>query len=137
MFRNQVHEHEDETIDISPLIDVVFILLIFFMVTTTFQKDREVEINRPEAKSSVSVESDTTRVQIDAQGRVYFNGKETRLWSLSQSVKRLMTARSDKSVLVVADKQVSAELLVKVVDACRLGGAQQVGVATKGQGETG
>lgn len=137
MFRNQMHEPDDETIDISPLIDVVFILLIFFMVTTTFQKDREVEINRPEAKSSVSVEGETTRVVIDSQGRIFFEGKETRLWSLSQLVKRFISEQSEKSVLVVADKEVSAETLVQVVDACRLGGARQVGVATRGQGETG
>ncbi len=120
----------EENLDISPLIDVVFILLIFFMVTTTFQKDLQLEIQRPEASSSEPAEAKTTRVQIEADGGVFLNGESVPLWSLTNTVKKALGGHTKKSVLVVSDKMVPAETLVRVVDACRLAGADQVGVAT-------
>jgi biopolymer transport protein ExbD len=136
MKKRMFAESPEENIDISPLMDVVFILLIFFMVTTTFNKDLELGIERPEARSATVVTEETVRVTVTGDGRVGLDGHEMPLWSLSMSVQKTLATRTRKSVIVVADKSVQADLLVQIVDACRLAGARQVGVATSSSGGT-
>ncbi len=116
--------------DISPLIDVVFILLIFFMVSTTFVKDQQLDLERPGAQSAAPAASDAPRVAIDAAGRTYIEGVAVRPWVLQSRVRELLKSGGGDTVLVVADKRVSAEVLVNVVDQCRLAGANSVGVVT-------
>lgn len=122
---------ENEGIDLSPLIDIVFILLIFFMVTTTFVKDYQVEVDRPQAKSSEIVTEETLKVQIDANRDIYFKGDLVSEWSLQTELKKEFRKSKSKTVLVVPDSSVSAQDLIKVIDYCRLAGAEQVTVATR------
>jgi biopolymer transport protein ExbD len=126
-------EQAEALIDLSPLIDIVFILLIFFMVTTTFAKDLQMDIERPQASSGVPVEESTLRVQIDASGLVFVDGEQVRPWNLSESVRNQLRNRAQKTVLVVSDRSTPAQALIDVVDGCRLGGATHVGVATEGR----
>lgn len=128
--RSRFNEDDTAQIDISPLIDMVFILLIFFMVSTTFVKDMQVELNRPGASSATAASSKSIRVYIDKFNKVYVDGQLTRVWVLQSKVRELMKANNNKSVLVVTDKGVAAERLIEVVDMCRLAGAKDVGVAT-------
>ncbi len=128
--RSRFNEEDEAQIDISPLIDMVFILLIFFMVSTTFVKDMQVELNRPGASSATAASSKSIRVYIDKFNKVYVDGQLTRVWVLQSKVRELMKANNNKSVLVVTDKGVAAERLIEVVDMCRLAGAKDVGVAT-------
>jgi biopolymer transport protein ExbD len=128
--RSRFNEEDAAQIDISPLIDMVFILLIFFMVSTTFVKDMQVELNRPGASSATAASSKSIRVYIDKFNKVYVDGQLTRVWVLQSKVRELMKANNNKSVLVVTDKGVAAERLIEVVDMCRLAGAKDVGVAT-------
>lgn len=126
-------DQTEAQIDLSPLIDVVFILLIFFMVTTTFAKDLQLELERPQASSSAPVDDSTLRVQIDASGKIYLDGEEVRPWVLTSQVSEKLKQKTQKNVLVVADRSTPAQNLVEVVDSCRLGGAEHVGVATDGK----
>lgn len=128
--RSRFNEEDAAQIDISPLIDMVFILLIFFMVSTTFVKDMQVELNRPGASSATAASSKSIRVYIDKFNKVYVDGQLTRVWVLQSKVRELMKANNNKSVLVVTDKGVPAARLIEVVDMCRLAGAKDVGVAT-------
>ena len=73
---------EEKDIDISPLIDVVFILLIFFMVSTTFVKDAQLDIERPSARSAESTPTEAVRVNVDRSGSVYLGELPVRLWVL-------------------------------------------------------
>ena len=120
-------------IDISPLIDMVFILLIFFMVSTTFNKDMKLDIQRPNASSSVVASSKTIRVHIDRQRDIYVDKQPTKLWVLRGKVRDLLRGVKDKTVLVVTDNQVPSQRLVEVVDQIRLAGATNVGVATSAE----
>jgi biopolymer transport protein ExbD len=128
--RRHARPKPDSGIDVSPLIDMVFILLIFFMVTTTFVKDAKVEIERPSAQSATSASSKSLRVSIDAGGAVYLDGVEVKPWMLQSRVRDLLRAATEKTVLVVTDRRVVAERLIEVVDQLRLAGATDVGVAT-------
>lgn len=118
-------------IDLSPLIDMVFILLIFFMVSTTFVKDAKVEIKRPSASSATPASTKSLRVNIDAQGALYLDGVPTKPWMLQSKVRDAFRGGADKTVLVVADRKVSIERLVEAVDQLRLAGAADVAVATE------
>lgn len=118
-------------IDISPLIDMVFILLIFFMVSTTFNKDMKLDINRPGAASSSMASTKSIRVFIDSQQDIYVNEQLTKSWVLQSKIRELLAGQYNKPVLVVTDKGVPADRLIEVVDQCRLGGAKDVGVATE------
>ena len=121
---------EEDGIDISPLIDVVFILLIFFMVSTTFVKDAQLELQRPSAQSAEAADTKSVRISIDRQGAVYLGEEAIRLWMLQSSVREQLRASSQSSVLVIADRSTPTELLIDVVDQCRMGGAKDVGVIT-------
>ena len=121
---------QEGQIDISPLIDMVFILLIFFMVTTTFVKDMKLELTRPGAASASAASTKAVRVFIDQFGDIYIDEQPVRIYSLQSKLRDMLRASTDKSVLVVTDENVAAKLVIEVVDQCRLSGATDVGVAT-------
>jgi biopolymer transport protein ExbD len=119
--------------DISPLIDVVFILLIFFMVSSTFDRDQKLELQRPRAASAVVAHNKMLRVYIDRDQQIHVDRQPIRLWVLQGKVRKLLLARQGKAVLVVADQSVPSRRLIEVVDQIRLAGASEVGVATHGE----
>lgn len=118
-------------IDISPLIDMVFILLIFFMVSTTFVKDMKLDLERPSAASATNSPSKAIRVHVDRGGAIYLDGNPVKPWMVQTRVRDLLKSGSSKTVLVIADRLVAAERLIEVVDQCRLAGASDVAVATE------
>ncbi len=122
-----------EGVDVSPLIDMVFILLIFFMVSTTFIKDMQIDLNRPGASSSTPASTKSIRVFIDNSEKIYVDGQEVRPWVLQSKIREMVSKQSTKSILVVTDKKVSADKLVDVVDQCRLAGVKDIGVATEAE----
>ncbi|BCX82558.1 biopolymer transport protein ExbD [Methylomarinovum caldicuralii] len=130
MRRLRQDSETESHIDISPLIDVVFILLIFFVVTTTFVKDMNLEIERPSAASASLAPSKAVRIYIDSQGQVYIDNQPVRVWMVQSRVRGLLHEGAD-SVLVVTDEKVPSGRLVEVVDQARLAGAKNVGVATE------
>lgn len=130
MRRLRQDTEQESRVDISPLIDVVFILLIFFVVTTTFVKDMNLDINRPSASSATMAPSKAVRIYIDKQGAVYIDEQPVRVWMVQSKVRTLLRQGSE-DVLVVTDTEVPAGRLVEVVDQARLAGSKNVGVATQ------
>ena len=122
-----------DSVDVSPLIDMVFILLIFFMVSTTFIKDMQIDLNRPGASSSKPSSSKSIRVFIDNGERIYVDGQQVRSWVLQSKIRDMIKTQKSSSILVVTDKKVSADKLVDVVDQCRLAGVKDIGVATEAE----
>lgn len=117
-------------IDISPLIDVVFILLIFFMVTTTFIKDAQIPIDRPSSQSGAQASTEALRVYLAQEGDVYIDDAPVKPWMIQSRVRDFLRDSGEGAVLVVADRRVVAEKLIEVVDQIRLAGAKDVGVIT-------
>jgi biopolymer transport protein ExbD len=127
-----------QDIDLTPLIDVVFILLIFFMVSTTFVKDSKVDIQRPGAASGSPASAKALRISLDQTGAIFLDNAPVRPWMVQARVREALGEGDVSSVLVIADKRVSAERLIEVVDQARLGGAADVGgVTTAEAGEAG
>ena len=120
----------EQRVDISPLIDMVFILLIFFMVSTTFVKDMKLDLNRPSASTASAASTKAIRLYIDNAGDVYLDGQPVRVWVIQSRVRDLLASSTSGTVLVVTDDGVPAGRLVEVVDQARRAGAEDVGVAT-------
>lgn len=124
---------EDDTgeagIDMSPLIDCVFILLIFFIVTTVFVEETGVDVERPQAASATQLEKTSILIALTERGQVVYGGKDIGLRGVRPLVKR-MTQKEQVPVIIQADKNALSGLLVRVIDEARLGGAEKVNIAT-------
>lgn len=119
-----------EEINLSPLIDVLFILLIFFIVTTAFVRETGVEITRPQAASGLSLDKESLLIAITAEGEVVYDGQPIDALGVRSTLQRLMTQNA-RPVIIQADQQATADLIVKVIDAARLAGAPSVSIATQ------
>lgn len=119
-----------DEINISPLIDMVFILLIFFIVTTVFVEETGVEVNKPQASSATDLDKNSILIAITAEGKVVYGGREIGPSGVRSTVRRL-TQQDDMPVIIQADKTVSVELLTRVLDEAKLGGANLVNLSTQ------
>jgi len=119
-----------DTVDVSPLIDMVFILLIFFMVTTTFVKDMQLELNRPSAASASLASTKVLRVYIDNAGEIYIDNQPVKLWAIQSKLRDLLRTSTEKSVLVITDTDIPVNNLIDVIDECRMSGAKDIAVST-------
>lgn len=137
MFRS-VQSRDERTsaaaVEIAPLIDVVFILLIFFLVTATFVRDTGVHVSRPEATLTHSLDPMSMRVSVTASGDVYADGHRVSLEELRLKVSAFIARERQRAVIVIPDVEVSAGRLIEVMDAARLGGATDVALATRQKG---
>ncbi len=122
---------EEANVDMSPLIDMVFILLIFFMVSSTFVKDMKLDLERPGASSASRASSKVIRVYIDNTGDTFIDGQSVKIWAIQSKLRDMLRASTQKSVLVISDDTIAVQKLIDVVDQCRLSGAKDVAVATQ------
>ena len=129
-FRRSLGEEESSGVDISPLIDCVFILLIFFIVTTTFVEETGVEVDKPQAASAVNLEKNSILLAVTENGEVVYGGRDIGIAGVQPLVKRMLQ-QEDLPVIIQADQKVEAGLFVRVIDEAKLGGATKVSVATK------
>ncbi|MCA9285203.1 MAG: biopolymer transporter ExbD [Phycisphaerales bacterium] len=123
-------EGSDAGIDMSPLIDCVFILLIFFIVTTTFVEESGVEVDKPQAASAVRLEKTSILIGLTAKGEVMAAGREIGFGGVQPHVKRILQ-RENVPVVIEADTEAPSGLLVRVIDEAKLAGATKVSVATR------
>ncbi|MCD6269397.1 MAG: biopolymer transporter ExbD [Deltaproteobacteria bacterium] len=124
-------ERKPAQIDMAPMLDMVFILLIFFLVTTTFVRESGVEVERPSALTSAEVGQSGLRLGIDAGGRIFVDGHQIDLRTIRAVSERFLAQNPDGSIVIVADRQVATGLTIKVLDQCRLAGAPRIAVATE------
>jgi biopolymer transport protein ExbD len=120
-----------DEINISPLIDMVFILLIFFIVTTVFVEETGIEVTKPQAASAVQLEKTSILIAISANGNVVYGGREIGANGVRAVVRRLIQDDSEIPVIIQADESVTTQLLVRVIDEAKLAGAQSVNISTR------
>ena len=116
-------------LNIAPLIDMVFILLIFFLVTTSFVKETGVDINRPTARTAVSKEKASILVGVTKDGRIYMAKREIDIRAVRANIERALAESPESQVIVVADRESQTGTVIKVMDECRLAGAVNVSLA--------
>ena len=116
-------------INMTPLIDMVFILLIFFIVTTSFTKETGVDVNRPSAKTAVSKEMANIMVSITANDEVWMDKRQIDRRAVRANVERLHAENPEGSVIILADEDAKTGLLIEVMDQARLAGVANVSIA--------
>lgn len=125
---------EDAKIDVTPMLDIVFILLIFFIVTTSFVKEFGVDMNRPaNAPVKEQKRSETIAVRIDAAGRIFVEDRLVDLAAVRANIESGLARKPEASVVLVADRAADAGPMVQVVDQARVAGAHRVSLAAAAQ----
>ncbi len=125
---------EDPSVDLTSMIDVVFILLLFFMVTTTFQRESELKIELPEASAKpVEEKRETLEIVINAEGHFYIGEQEvvnTELETLKKAILKFLGDRKTAPVIIRADRRTPYESVVRAMDATSQLGLVQLSLAT-------
>lgn len=127
--RRHQAQSEDAELDLTPMLDVVFIMLIFFIVTTSFVKESGISVNTPEAQSAQRQESANIFVAINAQGEVWIDRRPVDVRALRSTIARLHAENPQGTVVVQSDEDAATGILVQVLDQIRLAGIEKVAVA--------
>ena len=126
---------EELDVNLTPLIDVVFLLLIFFMVSTTFIRESEIELTLPEASEEVRENPlDTIEVAIDANGRYFVNGNallNTQIDTMRHALNEVRPVDAEPVVIISADANASHQSVVTVMDAARQAGLTRITFPTR------
>ncbi|MGE4518015.1 MAG: ExbD/TolR family protein [Desulfobacteraceae bacterium] len=116
-------------INISPLIDLVFLLLIFFMVTTSFVKETGVDVNRPSAATAEISENTGIMIAVSKTGDIFFDRKKTDIRSIRSLVAISLAENPKAQVIIVADTESQTGEVIQIMDECRLSGADSISIA--------
>ena len=118
-------------IQMTPLIDMVFILLIFFVVTTSFVAETGIGIERPRAGSADSLPRESVTLGVNRSGEIVLGGQKTQLFSIRPSIETQLRNRPGLAVVIVADKTVPIERIVRVMDEVRSAGVTDIALAAE------
>ena len=130
-FRHGTTTDTVSTVDISPLIDVVFLLLIFFIVTTVFVKETGVQVSKPRAASSEDLQKQALLIAVTDEGRVWHGGREIGMDGVRAVVAAMLEEDAEIPVVIRADAIADTQDTVAVIDAAKLAGATSVSLATE------
>jgi len=115
-------------VNMSPLVDMVFLLLIFFMVTTVFVEETGVEVQKPSAASAEQLEKNSILIAVTREGKVVYGGRDIGVNGVRGLVSRFLQTR-EAPVILLTDEMAHAGVVVDVIDECKLAGARQVSIA--------
>jgi biopolymer transport protein ExbD len=126
---SMLQAEEESQIDLTPMLDVVFIMLIFFIVTSTFVKESGVDVSRPNADTAVVTESNSIQIGITAANQIFMDKRQVDKRAVRANVERALAENPGAAVIIVADADSKTETLIDVMDQSRLAGAENVSVA--------
>ena len=131
--QNRYYQNQDQAVDInvSPLIDMVFILLIFFIVTTSFVKETGVVVEKPSASTAMDLERQSILIGIDDDGDIFMGGEKHNLLAIRGLVKEQLAATPEKPVVIIADGNSKNSVLVDIIDECKIAGATKISLAAE------
>ncbi len=124
-------ESEPAEINLAPMIDILFILLIFFLVTTSFVRESGIQVDRPAAASSQPVEGAAIMIAIQPDGAIWLDRRAVDLRRLQSAITRLHSRTPEAPVVIQADRNADVGLLVQVMDQIRLAGIRDIAVAAE------
>lgn len=133
--RSTGNADEESGVPLAPLIDIIFILLIFFLVTATFTDPAGLTVERPGASTADSLPEESTIITITDDEQIHLNDRPARLSLLAERIRSEVARPRDASVVIAADQAVSTGLLVTVMDAARSAGVRDVSIATRERSE--
>lgn len=127
--RQYARDDEEEGVDITPMIDIVFIMLIFFIVTASFAKESGMDVNRPSAETAELKERGNILIAITDNDEIWVDKREVDPRALRANIERLHAENPQGTVVIQADKNSRNGLMVQVMDAARLAGVEEISVA--------
>jgi biopolymer transport protein ExbD len=129
--RKRIEAEDDIDLNITPMLDIVFIILIFFVVATSFVKESGVDVSRPGAHSSERKERGNIMVAITADNTVWIDKREVDIRAVRANIERLHAENPEGAVVIQADENSLTGLLVQVIDQARLAGVSDVSIAAQ------
>ena len=124
---------EESQIELTPMLDVVFIMLIFFIVTTSFVKESGIEVSRPNAASAKKQERASIFIAIDDKGYIWLQKRKIEIDSVRANIEKLHAESPEGTVIIQADQKSETGVLVKVMDQIRLAGVKNISIAAGGK----
>jgi biopolymer transport protein ExbD len=131
MRRARAREQEESEVNLTPMLDVVFIMLIFFIVTASFVKEAGIDVSRPPAATAERKERGNILVAITENDQIWMDRRQVDPRSIRANIERLHAENPQGSVVIQADKNSKNGLLVQVMDAARLAGVGNVALAAE------
>ncbi|MBK1720753.1 ExbD/TolR family protein [Thiocystis violacea] len=132
MRRRKHHFREEDTgLDMTPMLDIVFIMLIFFIVTSSFVKESGVDVSRPAAMTAARKEHGNLMVAITRDNAIWIDRHQVEIGAVRASLERLHAENPEGGVVIQADKASASGLLVQVIDQARRAGIEEVSIAAE------
>jgi biopolymer transport protein ExbD len=131
MNMSQFDDEEDNEVNLTPMLDVVFIMLIFFIVTASFVKEAGIDVNRPSAATAERKEKGNILVAISANNQIWIDRRQVDPRALRANIERMHAENPNGSVVIQADEESKNGLLVLVMDAARQVGVKNVSIAAE------
>ena len=129
--RRSFNSTDESNIDITPMLDIVFIMLIFFIVTTSFVKESGINIYRPSAKTAEKKTQASIMIAINPKGEVWIDRRRVGIQAVRANVEKLRAESPEGSVVIQSDKNATTGVLVQVMDQVRLAGVKKISVAAQ------
>ena len=131
MRRKRARQEEDADIDITPMLDIVFIMLIFFIVTATFVKESGIDVTRPDAETAIKQNRVAILIAIRDNNEIWINRRKVDLASVRANVEKLHAENPQGGAVIQADRQAETGVLVEIMDQVRLAGVGAISIAAE------
>ena len=125
-------EEEDAAIDMTPMLDIVFIMLIFFIVTTVFVKEAGIQVNKPGASESIMPKNANIFIAINERGEVWIDKHLVDIDTVRANLERLMAEQPSDVIIVQADVNAEHGVVIEVMDQIKAAGIDRISIATEG-----
>lgn len=135
MARRHASREEETEINITPMLDIVFIMLIFFIVTTSFIRETGIDPQRPEALTASRQDRGNILIAISATGQIWMDKRQVELESVRQRIEQARNESPESTVVIIADERSETGILIDLMDQIRLGGILNVSVAAQAGGQ--
>ncbi len=127
------HGSDEADINLAPMLDIVFIMLIFFIVTTSFVREAGIDVNRPSARTAQSRDSANILIALAPNGEIWIDKRAVDIRSVRAAVERLRAENPEAAVVIQGDREAQIGLLVRVMDQVRLAGVSNLSIAATRQ----
>ncbi|WP_287797172.1 biopolymer transporter ExbD [Idiomarina sp.] len=131
MARNRNREEEDASIDMTPMLDIVFIMLIFFIVTTSFVKEAGIQVNKPEASNTTKEPSANIFIAIRDTGEVWMDKRQVDVERVGANIERMLAEQPTDVVVIQADTKAEHGVVVEVMDQVKEAGIDKISIAAE------
>jgi biopolymer transport protein ExbD len=128
---SMIEEDDESEVNLTPMLDVVFIMLIFFIVTASFVKEAGIEVSRPNAATAERKEKGNILVAISADNQIWIDRRQVDPRALRANIERMHSENPMGAVIIQADEESKNKLLVQVMDAARMAGVKNVSIAAE------